>query len=115
LNRQFNWVFSPSEAEFLVNQTFAGSVQLQKRSKIGNEEWIEKVASKGGTTEAALEVFSNWNMKSIIDTALKAANERAIALGKKIKSTDFSMLLTFHSNFKNIIIDLEVLHCQVHV
>jgi pyrroline-5-carboxylate reductase len=75
--------FSPSEAEFLVNQTFAGSVQLQKRSKIGNEEWIEKVASKGGTTEAALEVFSNWNMKSIIDTALKSANERAIALGKK--------------------------------
>jgi len=75
--------FSASEAEFLVNQTFAGSVQLQKRSKIGNDDWIEKVASKGGTTEAALEVFSNWNMKSIIDTALKAANERAIALGKK--------------------------------
>jgi pyrroline-5-carboxylate reductase len=75
--------FSASEAEFLVNQTFAGSVQLQKRSKIGNEEWIEKVASKGGTTEAALEVFGNWNMKSIIDTALNTANERAIALGKK--------------------------------
>jgi pyrroline-5-carboxylate reductase len=75
--------FSASEAEFLVNQTFAGSVQLQKRSKIGNEEWIEKVASKGGTTEAALEVFGNWNMKSIIDSALNAANERAIALGKK--------------------------------
>jgi len=27
---------------------------LQKRSKIGNDDWIEKVASKGGTTEAAL-------------------------------------------------------------
>jgi pyrroline-5-carboxylate reductase len=54
-----------------------GSVQLQKRSKIGNEEWIEKVASKGGTTQAALGVFSNWNMKSIINTALKDANEKS--------------------------------------
>lgn len=75
--------FSPSEAEFLVSQTFSGSVQLQKRSKFSNQEWIDKVASKGGTTEAALMEFGSWKVKSAINNALLAANERAVELGKK--------------------------------
>ena len=73
--------FSQSEAELLVNQTFMGSVDLQNSSSLSNEDWIKKVASKGGTTEQALKVFQeNLVEKAIID-AVKAANERAKELG----------------------------------
>ncbi len=74
--------FSASEAEFLVTQTFLGSVNLQNRSNLSNEEWIAKVASKGGTTEQALLVFNNNNLQQTIQTAMQNAFERAKELGK---------------------------------
>ena len=74
--------FSPSEAEFLVSQTFSGSVQLQNRSKLSNEDWIQRVASKGGTTEAALSVFNFLGMSDIVIKAIDSANLRAVELGK---------------------------------
>lgn len=73
--------FSASEAEFLVSQTFSGSVQLQNRSKLSNEAWIQRVASKGGTTEAALSVFSQNELQKIVLSGIDAANTRAIELG----------------------------------
>ncbi|MFD2909378.1 pyrroline-5-carboxylate reductase [Flavobacterium ardleyense] len=82
INAAIKLGFSLSEAEFLVSQTFAGSVQLQNRSKFSNEEWIEKVASKGGTTEAALAVFKNNNIQDNILKGIDAANKRAVELGK---------------------------------
>ena len=73
--------FTPSEAELLVNQTFMGSVDLQNTSSLSNQDWINKVASKGGTTEQALRVFEENNVQTAIIQAVKAANDRAIALG----------------------------------
>ncbi|UGS20267.1 pyrroline-5-carboxylate reductase [Flavobacterium cyclinae] len=73
--------FTASEAEFLVSQTFSGSVQLQNRSKLSNEAWIQRVASKGGTTEAALSVFNQNKLQQIVIDAIEAANLRAIELG----------------------------------
>lgn len=73
--------FSQSEAELLVNQTFMGSVDLQNSSSLSNEEWIKKVASKGGTTEQALNVFDKNSVKNAIVEAVKAANNRALELG----------------------------------
>ena len=73
--------FTASEAEFLVSQTFSGSVQLQNRSKLSNEAWIQRVASKGGTTEAALSVFNQKELKEIVLAGIDAANARAIELG----------------------------------
>jgi len=74
--------FSSSEAEFLVSQTFTGAVQLQNRSKESHQEWISKVSSKGGTTEAAIEVFNKLKVKSAIEEGLFVANQRALDLGK---------------------------------
>lgn len=74
--------FSPSESEFLVSQTFSGSVQLQNRSKLLNEDWIQRVASKGGTTEAALSVFNSFEVTEIVIKAIESVNKRAIELGK---------------------------------
>lgn len=73
--------FSQSEAELLVNQTFIGAVNLQNGSSLSNQEWIAKVASKGGTTEKALAVFEADATESVIYNAVKAANERALELG----------------------------------
>ena len=73
--------FSASEADFLVSQTFLGSVQLQNRSKLSNEAWIQRVASKGGTTEAALTVFNQKELQEIVMDGVEAANKRAIEVG----------------------------------
>lgn len=76
--------FSRNEAEILVKQTFLGSTQLQNISKLSTNQWIDKVASKGGTTEAALKIFYTFDVNSSIEKALFAANERAEELGKII-------------------------------
>lgn len=73
--------FNESEAELLVNQTFMGSVAIQNSYSLSNQEWIAKVASKGGTTESALKVFEKGNLESTIVSAIKAANNRALELG----------------------------------
>lgn len=73
--------FSESEAELLVSQTFMGSTALQNSSALSNDEWIAKVASKGGTTESALLVFDKYHSEEIIVKAMHAANDRATELG----------------------------------
>lgn len=73
--------FSESEAELLVNQTFMGALDLYAKSDLSCNEWISRVASKGGTTEAALKSFNaNALHQDIIDGATAALN-RAIELG----------------------------------
>ena len=84
VNSAISLGFSKSEAEFLVQQTFLGSTQLQNRSNLSNLEWIEKVASKGGTTEAALNVFQSHDINSKINEGINHANARAKELGKVI-------------------------------
>ena len=73
--------FNESEAELLVNQTFMGSVAIQNSYSLSNEEWIAKVASKGGTTESALRIFEKGILNETIIDGVKAANERALELG----------------------------------
>ncbi len=73
--------FTESEAELLVNQTFMGSVAIQNSYSLSNQEWIAKVASKGGTTESAFKVFTQNNVEKSIAKAIFSANNRAIELG----------------------------------
>lgn len=73
--------FNESQAELLVNQTFMGSVAIQKSYSLSNEEWIAKVASKCWTTESALKVFERGNLEQTFVEAVKAANDRALELG----------------------------------
>ncbi|MBS1623624.1 MAG: pyrroline-5-carboxylate reductase [Bacteroidetes bacterium] len=74
--------FTDSEAELLVQQTFIGAVHLQSKGENTCSEWIQKVASRGGTTEAALKVFDSEHTASAIHDALYAALIRAQELGK---------------------------------
>ncbi len=74
--------FSASESELLVTQTFLGAVELYLASNLSCQEWIQKVASKGGTTEAALQVFEQTGLHRAIGDGLQAAFIRAEELGK---------------------------------
>ena len=57
------------------------SVAIQNSSSLSNEEWIAKVASKGGTTESALKVFNQKMVTEAIVEAIHSANTRAVELG----------------------------------
>jgi pyrroline-5-carboxylate reductase len=74
--------FSASEAELLVSQTFLGAVELYLATNFSCEEWIQRVASRGGTTEAALKSFGENNLKPAISSGAFAALRRAEELGK---------------------------------
>ena len=73
--------FSNAEAELLVSQTFKGAINLFQQENFTCGEWIEKVASKGGTTEAALASFNGTSLHNDIIEGAVAALQRAIELG----------------------------------
>ena len=73
--------FTQSEAELLVSQTFRGAIDLYSKSNLSCEEWIRRVSSKGGTTEAALATYQQDAVHVDIIRGARAALERAIELG----------------------------------
>ncbi len=80
--------FNDSEAELLVSQTFKGAVDLYAKSDFTCEEWIAKVASKGGTTEAAIASFVDNKVEADIIEGANAAFDRAVELGKVEEKVD---------------------------
>lgn len=77
--------FNQSEAEILSFQTFNGAVDLFNKFNYSCDEWIEKVASRGGTTEAALTTFNNGRVKEDIDEGIMSAYNRASELSKLVE------------------------------
>ena len=77
-----NMGFNQSEAELLVSQTFTGAVDLYNKTDLSCQDWIGKVASKGGTTEAALRVFNEKELYDDIMSGTNAALRRARELGQ---------------------------------
>lgn len=73
--------FDQTQAELLVEQTFIGAVHLLNINTLSCQEWIEKVSSRGGTTEAAIKEFSKENLSVSIKNGLKKAHNRALELG----------------------------------
>lgn len=74
--------FTFAEASQLVEQTILGTSYLYKRSNLSCEQWIEKVASRGGTTEAAIDVFNDLGLKDNVDAGMQRALERSRELSK---------------------------------
>ena len=69
--------FTQEESQLLVEQTFLGATQLLKQNKLSCSDWIRKVSSKGGTTEAALIQFNQLDVKDKIGLGLEAAQKRS--------------------------------------
>ena len=75
--------FSANDSKLLVSHTFEGAVKLFNQSDLSPNKWMERVASKGGTTRAALDSMEDNNVKELIKDAAYAAFNRAIELGKE--------------------------------
>jgi pyrroline-5-carboxylate reductase len=71
-------------AKQLVYQTAFGSGKVMIEDPEDPEVLIERVASKGGTTEAALKVFQKQGFGKVVQDAVKAAYQRSkeISQGK---------------------------------
>ena len=67
----------------LVLQTFAGSSRYLLEEGIDPDLFIRKVASKGGTTEAAFTVLKNGNLSRLFRRALQAAARRSKQLSRR--------------------------------
>ena len=75
--------FSDFDSKVLVSSTFEGAIELFNQSNLSPKRWIDKVASKGGTTQAAIDSMEDNNVKQLIQDAAYAAFERAVELGKE--------------------------------
>lgn len=69
------------EAQELVSQTMLGSAHLMQESGETPAVLRQKVTSRGGTTERALQVFDDGGFTDLVKKAVRAAYERAKELG----------------------------------
>jgi len=73
-----------STAKELVVNTMIGSGELMRSTDEDIDSMIKKVASKGGTTEKAIESFQKNNLKKIINDALDSVLIRACEMEKLV-------------------------------
>lgn len=71
-------------AAMLVRQTFVGAAALLGADAREPGELRAAVTSKGGTTQAALEVFASRGFAEVVDSAIAAAAARGRELGRPL-------------------------------
>ncbi len=72
-----NMGFEESVAALLVKQTMLGSFHLINNADQSLDDLIKAVASKGGTTEAALNRFGEGGLADVLASGIFAAESRA--------------------------------------
>jgi pyrroline-5-carboxylate reductase len=77
--------FNHHEARVLVQQTFLGAAQMVMHEEATLDMLVSRVASKGGTTQAALEVFKRYGLSQTLREGVKAAYVRAQELSQTIR------------------------------
>lgn len=82
LDGALHYGYDEETAKKLVVKTFEGAVELFKQNDLSPEEWMSRVASKGGTTREALNSFDHAGMREEIKNGMIACYERAIELSK---------------------------------
>ena len=76
--------FKKSTAKKMVQYTFLGAAKLAVESGDDFSKLVRNVASRGGTTEAALKIFERRKVASAVNDAVNAAYKRAKELAKAI-------------------------------
>jgi pyrroline-5-carboxylate reductase len=76
-----NQGFTAEQASKISLQTLRGTASLPKNGD-SLKSWVGRVASRGGTTQAALNVFRERQQEKMINDAVEAAKQRSIELGK---------------------------------
>jgi pyrroline-5-carboxylate reductase len=74
--------FDEGLSRLLVKQTMLGSYHLINNAEKSLDELITAVASKGGTTEAALETFEKFGLGDSLISGILNAEKRAKELSK---------------------------------
>ncbi len=74
---------SEGNAALLAKKTAIGSALLAERSPESLQQLKDRVTSPNGTTAAALNSFNESKLETVIEKALKAANDRSVALSKE--------------------------------
>ena len=74
--------FKEEESKRFIYQTLIGSAHLLVKSAFDPGTLRAKVTSKGGTTQAAMDVFQNGKFDQIFQKALLAAKNRSKELAK---------------------------------
>ena len=82
INAAIKLGFNGSQAKQLVYKTLLGSAHLLEQSQFEAADLRVKVTSKGGTTQAALDVFSKRKFDQLMKDALSSAKKRAKELAK---------------------------------
>jgi pyrroline-5-carboxylate reductase len=77
-----NLGFSQSQAEMMAYETFRGAVELYNKFDFSCQEWINKVSSKGGTTEAAIKTMDEQSSGLAFEHGVMAAFKRARELSE---------------------------------
>lgn len=75
--------FDEGLSRLLVKQTMLGAYHLINNAEQGLDELISAVASKGGTTEAALKTFEDENLGEALRSGIHQAEKRAQELSTK--------------------------------
>ncbi|RQT14947.1 pyrroline-5-carboxylate reductase [Burkholderia contaminans] len=76
--------FSEKDAAALAEKTAAGAIRQAATVPAAFETHRDRVMSRGGTTEAGLEVLSQHRLQQIIRLAVSAAYERARSLSQEL-------------------------------
>ncbi|MFC1667190.1 pyrroline-5-carboxylate reductase [Candidatus Omnitrophota bacterium] len=71
----------------LARATFIGAARCAGATDISMRDFVKKVASKGGTTEAALGVFKQKGLERVVKQAVRAALNRSNYLTKLVKQS----------------------------
>jgi len=74
--------FTPEQSRQLAIETVQGAAALAAQSSEPASVLRERVTSKGGTTEAALNTMADMGVKAGIVAGVKAAQARGQELGK---------------------------------
>jgi pyrroline-5-carboxylate reductase len=75
--------FEEGMAQLLVKQTMIGAYHLINNAEMDLDNLIKAVASKGGTTEAALKTFGEFQVDNGLKQGIFNAEKRAKELSKK--------------------------------
>ncbi len=83
IQKTMEYGFTLTEASKMIEQTVLGAVELYKVNDLSCNQWVERVASKGGTTEAALNHFNANKVGQNIQEGIEQAMKRSRELSKQ--------------------------------
>tara|TARA_B100000575_G_scaffold207868_1_gene169180 strand:+ start:8749 stop:9558 length:810 start_codon:yes stop_codon:yes gene_type:complete len=66
----------------LILQTFKGSINLMLNNKVSSKTLVQKVSTKGGTTEAGLKIMTKYKIHKMFVELMKASYNKAKQQGK---------------------------------